>query len=174
MTALAFVLAAAGVPGLAAPDAPAGCLDAASGALSLPLSGAVEAILEWSGTGLECQGMPRPDEGGVRLMFSHADDAMLVVLGVTGLERGETARGLAANLTLVREGAGEFYGTLGGENCNVDVRRNERWDDGPGESWRVSGIGRCPAPVPAIGREGVVRVAPFSFDGVVDWTANDR
>lgn len=173
MTPVALVLAAA-LPGLVVADAPTGCLDATAGALSLPLSGAVDTTLEWSGSGLECQGMPRPDEDGVRLMFSHADDAMLVVLGVTGLERGETGRGLAANLTLVREGAGEFYGTLGTENCTVDVRRNERWDDGPGESWRVSGIGRCPAPVLAIGREGAVRVAPFSFDGVVDWTANER
>lgn len=144
------------------------CIPGGDGRLQMPISGHFSATLDWANEGTTCAGGPRPDGDALRLMFSRADDALLVVIGITGLARGATAEGLPANLTIVREGRAEFFGTLGADACLVDVTANDLVE-GTADAYRVSGKGHCLAPIEAIARDGEIRVAPFEFTGIAAW-----
>ena len=149
------------------------CVPSGNGRLQMAFSGAFEDAVDWNNDGTHCQGGPRPDGDAVRLMFSRDDDALLVVIGITGLERGRPASGLLANLTIVRQGLGEFYGTLGADACIVDVEENVL-EASSVEAYRIGGQGRCLAPIEAVAREGEVRVAPFVFTGIAYWPEDEH
>lgn len=144
------------------------CIPAGGGRLEMDLSGQFEAHVDWDNEGTRCEGGPRPRGDALRLMFSREDDALLVVVAITGLERGAVGKGMLANLTVVREGLGEFYGTLGADACVVDVDEN-LLEEGTAHSYRISGQGRCVAPIEAIGRKGELRVERFEFTGLAYW-----
>ena len=145
------------------------CIPGGGGRLVMELSGQFDASIDWGNEGTVCEGGPRPEGDALRLMFKREDEGLLVLIAITGLERGVTGTGLLANLTMVREGRGEFYGTLGADSCVVDVTENVP-EPSAANAYRVSGEGRCVAPIEAIAREGEVRVAtPFRFTGVVYW-----
>lgn len=168
----AWLLAAllAGLPAAAAmaEDAASDCIPGGDGALRMEISGYFDARVDWANAGTRCAGGPRPDGDALRLMFSRPDDALLVVIGITGLARGATGTGLPANLTIVREGRGEFFGSLGADACLVDVTENAPIADAA-DGFRVSGQGRCLAPIDAVARDGEIRVAPFEFTGLAYW-----
>jgi hypothetical protein len=155
-----------------ASDGPWACLPEGGGGLEMRITGAFETDLAWGNEGTRCDGGPRPGGDALRLMFSRDDDSLLVVLGITGIGRGATAAGLPANLTLVREGMGEFYGTLGAHACVVDVTENSLVV-GTTDAYRVAGKGYCEAPIGAINREGEIRIAPFVFAGLASWADED-
>lgn len=153
---------------LAADEMPS-CIPGGGGRLVMELSGQFDASIDWGNEGTLCEGGPRPEGDALRLMFKREDDGLLVVIAITGLDRGVTGTGFLANLTMVREGRGEFYGTLGADACVVDVEENVP-EPAVANAYRVSGQGRCVAPIEAIAREGEVRVAePFQFTGIVYW-----
>ncbi|NHA13515.1 hypothetical protein [Thioalkalivibrio sp. XN279] len=149
-------------------EAATACLPDGAGRLQMQISGHFDAALDWGNAGTRCAGGPRPDGNALRLMFSRAEDALLVVIAVTGLERGGTGDGLPANLTLVREGRAEFFGTLGADTCLVDVTENAPLAGVPG-AYRVSGRGRCLAPIEAVAGTSEIRIAPFEFTGYAEW-----
>lgn len=160
--------ALANADALVADEVPA-CIPGGGGRLVMELSGKFEANIDWGNEGTLCEGGPRPEGDALRLMFKREDEGLLVVIAITGLDRGMTGSGLLANLTMVREGRGEFYGTLGADACVVDVTENVP-EPSATDAYRISGAGRCVAPIEAIAREGEVRVAaPFQFTGIVYW-----
>ena len=161
----------AGLPALAE-DAASDCIPGGGGALRMEISGDFDAAVDWSNAGTRCAGGPRPGGDALRLMFSRPDEALLVVIGITGLERGAVATGLPANLTIVREGRAEFFGSLGADACLVDVTDNSPIP-GSTDAFRVSGTGRCLAPIEAVAREGEIRVAPFEFTGLAWWPEHE-
>jgi hypothetical protein len=156
-----------GVPAQAE-DAAWRCLDGGHGSLRMQISGDFEAVVDWGNEGTRCEGGPRPAGDALRLMFSRDDDGLLVVIGVTGLARGATGTGLLANVTIVRQGLGLFYGTLGADACIVDIEENAL-QGAPAAAYRVAGRGRCEAAIEAIGRDAGIRVAPFEFTGLAYW-----
>jgi len=155
---------------LPVPASEIGCLPDGTGRLDMVVSGAMEARIAWA-DGMECQGMPRPDGSGLRVMFANRQESLLVVIGISGVERGATGEDLPANFTLVKEGAGEFYSTLGDEVCRVTLLENAPIEGTGDAVFRIRGEGQCPAPVPAVSREGEVRVRPFAFTGMAIWPA---
>jgi hypothetical protein len=159
----------AGVPAQAA-DLAWDCLAHGDGGLRMEVSGDFEVALDWGNEGTRCEGGPRPAGDALRLMFSRDDDGLLVVIGITGLGRGATGKGLLANVTIVRQGLGLFYGTLGADACIVDIAENSL-QPGPAPAYRVAGRGRCEAAIGAIGRDASIRVAPFEFAGLAYWPA---
>lgn len=161
LCALAGAPAAAAEPGHE-------CLPGDAGRLRMAISGDFEAMLDWGNEGTRCDGGPRPAGDALRLMFSRDDDDLLVVIGITGLQRGKTGEGLLANVTLVRQGLGRFYGTLGADACVVSVAENAPVD-GIADAWQVRGQGYCAASIEAIAREGEIRIAPFEFTGLALW-----
>jgi hypothetical protein len=164
---LVSLCATAGAEGLSAAGPPA-CLPGGEAGLEMRITGDFEADVRWGNTGTRCDGGPRPEGDALRLMFAHEGDGLLIVLGITGLERAATGSGLLANVTVVRQGLGLFYGTLGADSCVVNVDENAAIE-GMTDAYRISGQGRCEAPIEAINRDGHIRVAPFEFTGVVHW-----
>lgn len=144
------------------------CLAGGGGRLEIEISGDFEATVDWGNEATRCEGGPRPAHDALRLMFSRDDDGLLIVIGITGLQRGVAGEALLANLTVVRQGKGQFYGSLGADACVVDVHENVATPGQP-DTFRVSGTGRCAAPIEAIARDGEIRVAPFTFTGKAYW-----
>lgn len=162
----------AGAAALAA-EVPVECIPGGGGRLQLAVSGDFVADLDWGNAGTQCDGGPRPAGDALRLMFNRDDEGLLIVIGITGLARGATGSGLLANVTMVRQGLGLFYGTLGADACVVEVEGNVA-EPGFTDAYRVSGHGRCEAAIEAIGREGEIRIAPFAFTGLAYWPDEDQ
>lgn len=154
-------------------DAAHECLPGGGGGLKLHISGEFDASVNWRNEGTRCEGGPRPAGDALRLMFSRDEDGLLMVLAITGLERGETHEALPANLTIVRQGLGLFYGSLGADTCMVEVDENLALAD-HADTYRIGGRGRCEAPIPAISRDAEIRVAPFEFTGQAYWPEEDH
>lgn len=160
-------------PATGADGSTAACMPGGDGRLQMSISGHFEATLDWGNEGTRCAGGPRPGGEALRLMFNRADEALLVVIGITGIERGVAAEGLPANLTVVREGRAEFFGTLGADACLVDVTGNALVA-GSADTYRISGTGRCLAPIEAVARDGEIRVEPFEFTGFAAWPLEEE
>jgi len=156
----------------AAPPAapvPAGCLSSGDGYLRAHVAGAVEARINWTNSGLRCQGEARDTPPGVRLSFQHpgAKPDLLFVFGLTGVREGHPARAVATNLTVIVQGTDRIYGTLGDSRCTVDSLSQRRL--GSGKSYRLEARGFCTQPAHAVRGDGAVLVSTFEFAGVVNY-----
>lgn len=153
------------------------CLPDGGGFLKARLSGAVQAELVWGNEGTECTGAVRPD-GGIRIRFSHNDgDGRLVLLfGVAGLREGQAAKALPVNVTVIREGLGEFYSTQGDNKCTLDEVRQEPLVGIPhrSRSYRVIARGFCTHPARAVRGEGVILLSRFDYAGRIDFDSEDK
>lgn len=132
------------------------------------LAGAVVDELDWSGSQMGCDGMPRAD-GGIRLRFTGRGRSgpVDVVFGVPALAEGASGRALPVNLTLIL-GGGRVFGTRGADRCTLDeVRQTPLTDAAGARRWRVNGRGFCLAPARAVGADDAVLVSTFEFTGVV-------
>jgi len=108
----------------------------------------------------------------VRLLYkgSNGDSgSLLVLLGVGPLRAGESARNVPVNLTVVREGAGEFFATQGDDKCMFDEVRQEPLPAGAGQ-YLLTGRGFCTQPARAVGGgEGSVLVSRFDLEAIVNY-----
>ena len=152
------------------------CAPAPEGFLRARLQGAIDAEIDWSAPAVaQCLGSPRPGGDGVRLVFKGAvDDApLLIVIGVANLLPGTSARNVAANVTLVREGAGSFYSTQGDDKCALDEVHQEPIEGHDGR-YRMSARGYCTQPARALGASGAgsVLVTRFDVSALVDYPKN--
>lgn len=149
------------------------CAPAPEGFLRARLQGAIDAEIDWSAPAVaQCLGGPRPGGDGVRLVFKGAvnDAPLLIVIGVANLLPGASARNVAANMTLVREGAGSFYSTQGDDKCALDEVSQEPIGGRDGR-YRVSARGYCTQPARALGTSdaGSVLVTRFDVSALVDY-----
>jgi hypothetical protein len=161
------------LPGALAPPppaaVPANCLSSGDGYLRARVAGAVEARINWTNSGLRCQGEARDTPPGVRLSFQHrgAKPDLLFVFGLTGVREGRPAQAVATNLTVIVQGTDRIYGTLGDSRCTVDSLSQRRL--GPGKSYRLEARGFCTQPAHAVRGDGAVLVSTFEFAGVVSY-----
>ncbi len=149
------------------------CAPAAEGFLRARLQGAIDAEIDWSAPAVaQCLGGPRPGGDGVRLVYKGAVDSapLLIVIGVANLLPGTSARNVAANVTLVREGAGSFYSTQGDDKCALDDVQQEPVAGHDGR-YRLSARGYCTQPARALGASdsGSVLVMRFDVAALVDY-----
>lgn len=158
---------------------PIECLPDGGGYLRARLSGAIEEELHWENEGTECSGAMRPTDGGIRLRFGRLDPEsgvkIVLVFGVADLREGRAAKALPVNVTVIREGTGEFYGTQGDDKCMLDDVRQEPIVGIPHRSraYRVIARGFCTEPARAIQGQGAVLLSRFDFAGRVDFEAED-
>ena len=148
----------------------ASCIPAEEGALRARLQGAIDADIEWGPEATHCRGGVRPQGDGVRLIFKGTTDAtgpLLIVVGLAPLRAGESARNVPANLTLVREGTGQFYATRGQDKCAFDEVRQTPVEASP-NLYRLEGRGYCTQPARALAGEGAVLVSRFDVVAIVD------
>lgn len=184
----AFVVtttACAAEPEQTEPSAPAidsqdaQCLPSGDGYVRARLSGALSQELDWSNEGTECTGAVRPTDGGVRLRFSRFDatsaSKLVLVFGIANLREGSAAKSLPVNLTIIREGAGEFYSTQGDDKCMLDSIEQQPIVGVPfrSRSYRVVARGFCTEPARAVRGKGAVLLSRFDFAGRVDFESED-
>lgn len=154
------------------------CLPSGDGYLRAHLSGSVEAELDWRNNAMSCAGSVRPDGNGLRLRFSHASqhDAhpLILLFGISGVREGEPGNVLAVNVTIIREGRGEFYSTQG-DKCTIDHLQQTVLPGRPtrNRSYRVEAHGFCNQPARAVSGDGAVLVTRFDFAGRVDSASED-
>lgn len=155
------------------PPASAGtlCAPADVGSLQARLSGAIDAEIDWSaGQEPQCRGDVRPTGDGLRLVFRGVvpeAGPLLILLGAGPLQPGVSARNVPVNLTVVREGSGEFFATQGDDKCAFDELRQSP-SAGSAKSFLVEGRGFCTQPARAMGGDGAVLVTRFDVTAIVD------
>lgn len=160
----------------ASTQAQAQCLITGDGYLKARLEGAIQSEIDWHNNTMKCAGSVRPS-GGLRLRFSHAvrgDKHPLVLLfGIHAIHEGESGKVLAVNVTIMREGKGEFYSTQG-DKCIIDQLQQSVVPGMPTRkrSYRVEAHGFCNQPARALNGEGVVLITRFDFAGRIDVDAD--
>ncbi len=148
------------------------CAPSPEGSLHARLQGAIDADIDWSAPAVaQCLGGTRPQGDGVRLVFKGevGGTPLLIVIGVGNLPRATpVARNVAANVTLVREGAGAFYSTQGDDKCALDEVQQEPIAGLVGR-YRLSARGYCTQPARALGGDGSVLVTRFDVVALIDY-----
>ncbi len=162
-----------------APEQTQECLSEGGGFLRARLTGSIKAELNWINQDTECSGATRPS-GGVRMRFSHAygkgSQRLVLVFGIPGLREGVDARELPVNVTIIREGAGQFFGTRGDDKCMIDRLHQEALAGIPlrNRRYRIIASGFCIQPARAIAGDGSILITRFDFAGRVDYSEEDR
>ena len=147
------------------------CVPAERGYLRARLQGALDADLDWAAGTPQCRGGLRPTGDGIRLLYKGKDatyGSLLIVLGVGPLRAGESARNVPVNLTVVREGSGQFYATQGDDKCVFDDVRQEPLPSGKGQ-YLLTGRGFCTQPARAVGGDGSILLSRFDVEAIVDY-----
>jgi hypothetical protein len=147
------------------------CRPASRGFLRARVQGSVDAELDWAGGVPQCLGGVRPGGDGVRLLYKGlgADgQPLLVVIGAGPLRKGEAARHVPVNLTLVREGSGEFFATQGNDKCEFDSVAQEPIA-GSDRLYLLTGRGFCTQPARSVGGLGSVLLSRFDLEAIVDY-----
>lgn len=159
-------------------DSASSCLPTGNGFLKARLAGVINTELNWNDATTECTGATRPS-GGVRLRFSHAfgeaDKRLVLLFGIPALQEARDAQNLPVNITLIREGGGQFFGTRGDDKCMIETLTQAVIRGLPHKtrSYRVNGSGFCTQPARAIAGDGAVMIARFDFAGRVDFANED-
>lgn len=165
----------------AAPDSEAvSCLPAGEGYLRARLRGSIDSDLDWGNAGTECTGAVRPTDGGIRMRFSRVwnskGERLVMVFGIADMQEGQPAKNLPVNLTVFREGSGEFFGTQGDDKCTLDEVKQTPLVGIPHRerSYRVVVRGFCTGPARAVHGDGAVYVSRFDYAGRVNFADEDR
>jgi hypothetical protein len=98
-----------------------------------------------------------------------------LLFGIAGLREGQSARTLGVNLTVIREGTGEFYSTQGDDKCMLDEVSQQPLIGIPhkSRSYRIVARGFCTEPARAVRGEGVILISRFDFAGRIDFDTED-
>jgi hypothetical protein len=154
------------------------CLADGRGYFRARISGSINAELDWRNSGMQCSGGIRPG-GGARATFSHAfgkpGEQLLFVFGLPSLQEGQPGRNLPVNLTVILQGEGKFFGTVGDDKCTADELQQEVIVGVPhrDRSYRVIVRGFCMQPAPAVSGKGAVLLTRFDFAGRIDFSEED-
>jgi hypothetical protein len=137
------------------------------------LYGSLEADLQWGPHALRCQGMPRPNNAGARLRFAGSADVagqaipIAFILGIPDLERGQLAKELLTNVTVIDEDGGRFFATQEIEACWSDIESQVKTSKE--SEFEVRGILYCVSPLAELHGTGSVRFSEIQFTGLLDW-----
>ena len=155
------------------------CLPGGNGYLKARLAGTLNTELNWGNEGTECTGAVRPSDGGVRMQFTASTatgEKLVLVFGIATLREGKAAKAVPVNLTVIREGAGEFYGTQGDDKCMLDEVTQQAIVGAPHRtrSYRIVARGFCTEPARAIRGKGAILISRFDYAGRVDFDSEDK
>jgi hypothetical protein len=141
------------------------CADGTDAYLRGRLHGDVDRSIDWSGPGLACGGMLRPQGRGMRLMFAPAGEEgrLLFVLGLDATPETLSGAETPVNLTIVDEARGLFFSTGDRERCWVQADRVRARSSGPAGSFEMSGTLYCVGAVPEVNGTGSLTPGDFRF-----------
>jgi hypothetical protein len=158
------------------------CLPDGSGFLRARLRGSINSDLDWGNTVVDCTGAVRPTDGGIRLRFtgpfadkSNPPARLVMLFGIAKLKEGLDAKAVPVNVTVIREGSGEFYGTQGDDKCTLDEVKQTPLRGIPHRerTYRVIARGFCTEPARSIKGPGSILISRFDFAGRVDFAAEE-
>jgi hypothetical protein len=145
------------------------CVPSETGSLRARLQGALDVEIDWGADAAHCQGGVRPQGDGIRLLYKGYEPAtgpLLLVFGAAPLRPGESARNVPVNLTVIREGTGQFFATQGEDKCAFDAVTQTPLEGSAG-LYRLEGRGFCTQPARAVGGDGSVLLSRFDVVAVV-------
>jgi hypothetical protein len=151
------------------------CLASGDGYLRATMAGAVDARIDWPNSGTRCEGESREKPPGVRLSFQRAAGGvpnLLLVFGLTGVQEGQAAREVKANLTVIVQGTSRIFGTMGDSRCTVDSLTQRPLASAG--SYRLEARGFCTQPAHAVRGKGDVLVSTFEFAGPVTFYTEQK
>jgi hypothetical protein len=137
--------------------------------------GALDLTADWSGPGLTCDGMQRPDGQGVRLFFAGerpGGGRVSVLIGLDGRQEDLQGGERAANLTVIDERDGRFFSTAGQQRCwaTIDaLAPRGRAGNHPAGS-RIDGVVYCVGALASVGDHASLTLGDLHFAG---WVAAD-
>ncbi len=137
--------------------------------LSGRLHGALDLQVDWHGGDMDCGGMLRPDDGGIRLVFAapRTGERLLIVLGIAGrldeLDTGERA----TNITIVDESGKRFFSTGGRRLCWSVIEKVRPVADLDARVVQVDGEVYCSASLPSLSDNGSVALRDMHYSGRV-------
>jgi hypothetical protein len=101
--------------------------------------------------------------------------SMVIVFGIRQLREGVSAKSLPVNVTVIREGTGEFYSTQGDDKCMLDEVSQQPLVGIPhrSRSYRVVVRGYCTEPARAVRGTGALLISRFDYAGRVDFEDED-
>jgi len=131
------------------------------------LHGAFDQAFDWQGAEIECGGMRRPDDSGIRLYFARragADGPNLVfLLGIAGPLAELTRGDRATNVTMIDETSSRFFNSGERERCWT---RLEAFEPIPGTSeYRAAGRVYCLGALPSLSDLSSVTLGDLEFAG---------
>ena len=152
----------------------------ADGSLTVITYGAIDASIDWRGDSLDCDGMRRPHDEGVRLRFAGvvgtADNnqrTLAFILSIPALGAGRTGDELPTRLTLIEEDEGRFFSTQEANICWSDIEQQRPLRDETGavipEHYFVSGLTYCVAAIAELNGKASVTLSDLKFSGQVNW-----
>ncbi len=156
--------AGAAQPASAATAGATRCLAAGDGYLRARVQGALDLDVDWPNSGTHCAGESRPAPPGIRVSFERTPGSapdLLFVFGVRDVRAGRPARGTPVNLTVIIQGSGRIYGTLGDSRCTIDELTQRPLPEP--STFRVEARGFCTGPARAVHGEDSVLVSTFEF-----------
>jgi hypothetical protein len=147
------------------------CLPTGDGYLRARVEGAIDARIDWPNSGTRCQGEAKTEPAGVRLSFQREPGSkpdLLFVFGLTGVQPGQPAHAVGANLTLIVQGSSSIFSTRGDSRCTVDSLAQKPLPTP--RTYRLEARGFCTQPARAVHGSGTVIVSTFEFAGLVNFT----
>jgi hypothetical protein len=156
-----------------------GCLAEGGGYFRARISGALDVDVQWQDPNFTCSGAVRPEGRGVRMSFTGSNKGqaeLVVVLGISQLKEGQSkAHAIPVNVTVIKQGSGEFYGTQGDDKCMLDEIRQTPLTGAASSqrTYRVVARGFCTEPARAIRGPGAILISRFDFAGRIDFASED-
>ena len=145
------------------------CTHDNGGFLSGRLHGALDRQVDWRGSDMDCGGMLRPNDDGIRLVFAapRTGERLLIVLGIAGrldeLDSGERA----TNITIVDESGKRFYSTGGRHMCWSVIETVQPIAGPDARIMQVDGEVYCSASLPSLSDNGSVALRDMRYSGRV-------
>jgi hypothetical protein len=144
--------------------------------LNARLRGAIDADLAWSGAELQTEGGARPDGSGIRVSLAGplqtGGQRIRLVFGMAAPPGAASNRVVPTNVTMIVEGAGRVFATLGDDKCSVDALLQQpiaaaaspRSPRAAGDYWVIA-RGFCIGPASTLAGSEHVLLSRFDFRG---------
>lgn len=151
------------------------CRKPDDGYLSGEMFGALSETLDWRGGQMECGGMLRPENAGIRLVFAapRQDARLLILIGIDG--QPDELRGAEhlANVTIIDESAKRFFSTGGTERCWSTVSSVDAVAGTDARWLQVSGSLYCAGSLPSLSDNSFVTLGELRYSGRLELEAAD-